>query len=110
MPDRIVAATRVYLGISRDGKANGLYGSVDEVLTAALGRLPHHGGGSNRTGLAMLTFPGDDCRPKVPWLWYYEMANVLLIQVHRKRIEFEEGDRGRRTRQADHSRASRPRS
>ena len=29
-------------------------------------------------------------RPIVPWLWYYEMANVLLIQVHRKRVVFEE--------------------
>jgi predicted nucleic acid-binding protein len=29
-------------------------------------------------------------RPIVPWLWYYEIANVLLIQVHRKRVAFEE--------------------
>jgi predicted nucleic acid-binding protein len=32
----------------------------------------------------------DEYRPIVPWLWYYEMANVLLIQVHRKRVVFEE--------------------
>lgn len=32
----------------------------------------------------------DEYRPIVPWLSYYEMANVLLIQVHRKRVVFEE--------------------
>ncbi len=26
----------------------------------------------------------------VPWLWYYEIANALFIQVHRKRAMFEE--------------------
>jgi putative addiction module CopG family antidote len=31
--------------------ASGLYGSVDEVLTAALGRLPHHERCSNRTAV-----------------------------------------------------------
>jgi predicted nucleic acid-binding protein len=32
----------------------------------------------------------DAYRPIVPWLWYYEMANMLLIQVHRKRVVFPE--------------------
>jgi predicted nucleic acid-binding protein len=40
--------------------------------------------------LAILRSLSDDYRPIVPWLWYYEMANVLLIQVHRKRIVFDE--------------------
>ena len=40
--------------------------------------------------LAILRSLSDEYRPIVPWLWYYEMANALLIQVHRKRIEFEE--------------------
>ena len=40
--------------------------------------------------LAILNSLSDEYRPIVPWLWFYEMANVLLIQVHRKRIVFEE--------------------
>lgn len=40
--------------------------------------------------LAILRSLSNDYRPLVPWLWYYEMANVLLIQVHRKRVAFEE--------------------
>jgi predicted nucleic acid-binding protein len=40
--------------------------------------------------LAILRSLSDEHRPIVPWLWYYEMANVLLIQVRRKRIVFEE--------------------
>jgi predicted nucleic acid-binding protein len=40
--------------------------------------------------LAILRSLSDEYRPIVPWLWYYEMANVLLIQVHRKRVVFEE--------------------
>ncbi len=40
--------------------------------------------------LAVLHSLTDDFRPIVPWLWYYDMANVLLIQVHRKRVLFEE--------------------
>jgi predicted nucleic acid-binding protein len=31
----------------------------------------------------------DDYRPAVPWLWYYEIASAILIQVRRKRIVFE---------------------
>ena len=40
--------------------------------------------------LAILGSLNDEYKPIVPWLWYYEMANVLLIQVHRKRLVFEE--------------------
>jgi predicted nucleic acid-binding protein len=40
--------------------------------------------------LAILRSLSDEYRPIVPWLWYYEMANVLFIQVHRKRVVFEE--------------------
>ena len=40
--------------------------------------------------LAILHSLSGEYRPIVPWLWYYEMANVLLIQVHRKRVVFEE--------------------
>ena len=40
--------------------------------------------------LAILRSLSDEYRPIVPWRWYYEMANVLLIQVHRKRVVFEE--------------------
>ena len=40
--------------------------------------------------LAILGVLSDEYRPVVPWLWYYEMANVLLIQVHRKRVAFED--------------------
>lgn len=40
--------------------------------------------------LAILRALNDEFRPIVPWLWYYEMANALLIQVHRKRVEFED--------------------
>jgi predicted nucleic acid-binding protein len=40
--------------------------------------------------LAILGSLSAQYRPVVPWLWYYEVANVLLIQVHRKRIVFEE--------------------
>ena len=42
--------------------------------------------------LAILRSLSDGYRPIVPWLWYYEMANVLLIQVHRKRVVFEEAE------------------
>ena len=28
-------------------------------------------------------------RPVVPWLWYYEIASTLLMQVRRKRIAFQ---------------------
>ena len=28
-------------------------------------------------------------QPVVPWLWYYEIASASLIQVHRKRVDFE---------------------
>jgi predicted nucleic acid-binding protein len=31
----------------------------------------------------------DEHCPIVPWLWYYEIANAVLTQVKRKRIEFE---------------------
>lgn len=40
--------------------------------------------------LAILGSLSDEYRPVVPWLWYYEVANALLIQVHRKRVVFEE--------------------
>ena len=40
--------------------------------------------------MAILRSLTDEYRPIVPWLWYYEMANVLLIRVHRKRLVFEE--------------------
>ena len=40
--------------------------------------------------LGILRALSGEYRPIVPWLWYYEMANVLLIQVHRKRVVFEE--------------------
>jgi predicted nucleic acid-binding protein len=40
--------------------------------------------------LDILRSLSDEYRPVVPWLWYYEIANVLLIQVHRKRVVFEE--------------------
>jgi predicted nucleic acid-binding protein len=39
--------------------------------------------------LAVLGFITDEFRPVVPWLWYYEVANNLLVQVRRKRLEFE---------------------
>jgi Arc/MetJ-type ribon-helix-helix transcriptional regulator len=37
--------------IIREQLASGHFKSVDEVLTAALGRLPHHGPNSNRTAV-----------------------------------------------------------
>jgi len=40
--------------------------------------------------LAILRSLSDEHKPIVPWLWYYEMANALLTQVHRKRVAFEE--------------------
>lgn len=41
--------------------------------------------------LAILQSITDEYRPMVPWLWYYEVANNLLVQViHRKRILFEQ--------------------
>jgi predicted nucleic acid-binding protein len=40
--------------------------------------------------LAILKAITDDYRPAVPWLWYYEIANVIIIQVRRKRIAFED--------------------
>jgi predicted nucleic acid-binding protein len=39
--------------------------------------------------LAILRAMTDDHRPIVPLLWYYEIANTILVQVRRKRIEFE---------------------
>ena len=39
--------------------------------------------------LAILKAITDDYCPAVPWLWYYEIANTILIQVRRKRIAFE---------------------
>jgi predicted nucleic acid-binding protein len=46
--------------------------------------------GDRAYSLAILSSLNEEYRPVVPWLWFYEMANVLLIQVHRKRIGFEE--------------------
>jgi predicted nucleic acid-binding protein len=40
--------------------------------------------------LTILRSLSDEHRPVVPWLWYYEIASVLLMQVHRKRVGFEE--------------------
>lgn len=40
--------------------------------------------------LAILNALTDDYRPAVPFLWYYEIANTILIQVRRKRIVFED--------------------
>jgi predicted nucleic acid-binding protein len=40
--------------------------------------------------LAILKAITDDYRPAVPWLWYYEIANVIMIQVRRKRIAIED--------------------
>jgi len=31
----------------------------------------------------------DQFRPVVPWLWYYEIANNLVIQVRRKRVLYD---------------------
>jgi len=42
--------------------------------------------------LAILQTITDEYRPVVPWLWYYEIANTLLVQVHRKRIAFEKAE------------------
>jgi predicted nucleic acid-binding protein len=39
--------------------------------------------------LAILRSLSEENRPVVPWLWYYEIANALLIQVHRKRLPFD---------------------
>jgi predicted nucleic acid-binding protein len=39
--------------------------------------------------LSILQAITDEYRPIVPWLWYYEIANAILMQVKRKRIEFE---------------------
>jgi predicted nucleic acid-binding protein len=40
--------------------------------------------------LAILEAITDEYRPIVPWLWYYEIASALLIQVEkRKRIAFD---------------------
>jgi predicted nucleic acid-binding protein len=40
--------------------------------------------------LAILEAITDEYRPVVPWLWYYEMSSTLLVQVRRKRVEFEQ--------------------
>jgi predicted nucleic acid-binding protein len=40
--------------------------------------------------LAILDAISDEYRPVVPWLWYYEIGNGLLMQVRRKRIGFDE--------------------
>lgn len=40
--------------------------------------------------LTILRSLSEEHRPIVPWLWFYEIANVLLIQVHRKRIAFDD--------------------
>lgn len=46
---------------------------------------------SDRTySLAILNQITDDYRPAAPWLWYYEIANTILIQVRRKRIPLED--------------------
>jgi predicted nucleic acid-binding protein len=39
--------------------------------------------------LAILQSVTDEYRPVVPLLWFYEIANNLLVQVHRKRLRFE---------------------
>jgi predicted nucleic acid-binding protein len=39
--------------------------------------------------LSILESIADEYRPVVPLLWYYEIASTLLIQVRRKRVEFE---------------------
>jgi predicted nucleic acid-binding protein len=48
--------------------------------------------GDRAYSLSILNSLSDDHRPIVPWLWYYEIASVLLIQVHRKRISFEDAE------------------
>jgi predicted nucleic acid-binding protein len=39
--------------------------------------------------LAILESITGEHRPVVPFLWYYEIASTLLIQVQRNRVEFE---------------------
>lgn len=39
--------------------------------------------------LAILDSVGGEHKPIVPWLWYYEMANAILVQVRRKRVTAE---------------------
>jgi predicted nucleic acid-binding protein len=39
--------------------------------------------------LEILNAITDDHRPTVPWLWYYEIANAILVQVRRKRVVLE---------------------
>jgi predicted nucleic acid-binding protein len=39
--------------------------------------------------LEILNAITDDYRPTVPWLWYYEIANAILVQVRRKRVVLE---------------------
>ena len=38
--------------------------------------------------LLILQSISDIRRPVVPYLWFYEVANTLLVQVRRKRIDF----------------------
>ena len=40
--------------------------------------------------VALLHSVGDEHRPIVPWLWFYEMANAILVQIRRERISAEE--------------------
>jgi predicted nucleic acid-binding protein len=46
--------------------------------------------GDRAYSLAILKVITDDYRPAVPCLWYYEIANSILIQVRRKRIILED--------------------
>lgn len=42
--------------------------------------------------LALLKSITDTNRPVVPWLWFYEIGNALIIAARRKRISFLEVD------------------
>jgi predicted nucleic acid-binding protein len=39
--------------------------------------------------LSILQSLSEEHGPIVPWLWYYEIASALLIQVRRSRLDFE---------------------
>jgi len=41
--------------------------------------------------LAILRAITDEYRPVVPYLWFYEISNTILMQVRRKRIELSKG-------------------
>jgi hypothetical protein len=45
--------------------------------------------GDRDYSLAVLQSITDDYRPIVPWLWYHEIANNLVTQIHRKRLLLE---------------------